>query len=69
MMEKEKYRKEKKQLMIQRILHYVSNMVEAVLWHGHLWLPTEQADWKLHYKKKKRSWSCSETKVWQSISS
>lgn len=28
----------KEQFMIQNI-HHLSNMVEAVLWHGYVWLP------------------------------
>jgi len=36
MMGREKYGEGKEQLMIQSIPHHLSNMVEAVLWHGYV---------------------------------
>lgn len=27
--------------------HHLSNMVEAVIWHKHVWLPVEPSPWDL----------------------
>ncbi len=35
-------KKKKEQLTIQSTPHQVPNMVAAVLWHGHVWLPMER---------------------------
>ncbi len=43
LMGREKYGERKEQLTIQSTPHQVSNMVVAVLWHGHVWLPMERA--------------------------
>lgn len=38
-MGREKYGEGKERLVIQGWPHHVSNIVEAVLWYGHVWLP------------------------------
>lgn len=40
-MGREKYKDWQKQLVIQNIAHYLSNMVKAMLRHGHVWVPVE----------------------------
>lgn len=40
-MGREEYRQEEKQLWVQIISYHLSNMVEAPLWHGHVWLPVK----------------------------
>lgn len=47
-MEREKYGGEKR-VIIWSILHYLPNMVEAVLWLGYVWLLMEAAGWILKY--------------------
>lgn len=34
-------------LMVQRIPHHLSSIMEAVLWYGHVWLPVEPGYWFL----------------------
>lgn len=43
MMGREKYEEGKEQPVIRSTAHHVSNVVEAVVCHGEVWLPVEQA--------------------------
>lgn len=42
-----KYKYEEVKLMIYSITHYMSNVVEELLWHGYVWLPMALVNWCL----------------------
>ena len=57
---REKSGEGKEELTFQSKLHHVSNRVEAALWHGHTWLPMEQAHCRLWWR-----WCDSSNSRWQ----